>query len=99
MVMDKNESLIRKYGEQFRKLVKGNNPLTPHVIDYVKVGKYICEVSTDSYTPDPNDMRMVGVTVLDMEKGEIDTDLSQAFCDKKIDLAKAEAYKYIETLK
>lgn len=98
MVMDKNELLTKKYGEQFRKLVKGGNPLTPNVIDYVKVGKYICEISQDRYTP-AYDERIVGVTVLDMEKGEIDHDLSQAFCDKKIDLAKAEAYKYVETLK
>lgn len=82
--------------ETFCSVVKGENFITPNVEDFIRVGKYLCELSSGYHimgtTP-------VGVTVVNTETMEQEFDMSQAFFEKDHETAMQKAKEYIETLR
>ena len=55
-----------KISMEFRKICPGNNFITPYIIDYKKIGRYIIEISMDPYHY--VSLCIYGVTVVDTEK-------------------------------
>lgn len=94
MTQEEHDRLERDpNGKIFRKYVKGVNYITNIILDYVKCGKHIVEISKNKENPDIN--VMYGVTVITKtENGyEKNFKLCKAFYDYK------EVEQYIKELK
>lgn len=70
-----------KAGTLFRSIVKGSNFMTPSIIDYKIVSKFVVEVSHGKFV----DTTFFGVTVADMETKTHRKDLSKS-CENLSDV-------------
>ena len=75
-----------KAAEEFRKVVKGVNIITPDILDYCQGNNYIIELSAGEFLGD----RLWGVTVV--KDGRHDRELSEVFRSEE------EALEYIREL-
>lgn len=68
-------------GQIFRKIIKGVNFITPIILDYIKCGKHIAEISKSKENPYID--IIYGVTVITKKDNEYvkDDELCRAFCD------------------
>lgn len=80
-------------GKIFRKIIKGVNIITPVILDYVKCGKHIVEISKNKENPDID--TMYGVTVITKTENDYEKNfkLCKAFYDYK------EVEQYLKELK
>ena len=76
-----------KAREEFRKVLKGSNFMTPNLIDFYFINGGAVELSSGKFL----DTNIVGVTVV--KDNKIDNELSKTFSSQE------EAEEYIETLK
>ena len=85
-----------KISMEFRKICPGNNFITPYIIDYKKIGRYIIEISMDPYHY--VSLCIYGVTVVDTERKERCIDLDKSFVGDTEKETKKKAYDYIDEL-
>lgn len=62
--------------DNFTRVVKGENFMTPEVVRYHKAGKYIAELARGE---DMDGDYIYGVTVVEYDKGQCRHDLSECF--------------------
>lgn len=79
-------------GKIFSKVIKGVNFITPIILDYIKCGKHIVEISKTKENPDID--TMYGITVITKTENSYKKNdkLCKAFCDYK------EVEQYIKEL-
>lgn len=80
----------------FKSIVKGQNIMTPTVVDFYRRGDYICELSTSS-EPFMYDY-LYGVTVVNERTGEHCVDMSKCFSARTREYAKKKAMDYLDSL-
>lgn len=85
-----------KISRDFREICPGNNFLTSYIIDYKKIGRYIVEISMDTYHYIC--LCMYGVTVVDTERKERCIDLDKSFVGDTEKETEKKAYDYINEL-
>ena len=85
------ENPLRK---EFAKILGGFNFITPVLVDYVRKGRYICEISKEQYPTE----HLVGVTIVDTVNKERCMDKDTSFTGKTWDESMQKAYSYIESL-
>lgn len=81
--------MIKTNGEEFKKVVKGENFMTPDVEEYYITGDYTVELSSGAGM---DGEKIYGVTVVDTEENQHVHNLSRCLPSKK------EALAYIEKL-
>lgn len=72
--------MIKTDGEEFRAIVKGENFITPKILDYYVTGDYLCELSQGT---DFDGNKVFGVTVANAETGKHEHGLSKLWETKK----------------
>ena len=80
----------------FCSVVKGENFMTPNVEDFIRVGKYVCELS--SANTSFMGSFSVGVTVVNSETMEREWDLDNSFHEKNYKTSMQKAMEYISSL-
>lgn len=73
----KIEPYNSEIGEEFRKIVKGNNFITPELYGYVKIIGGVAEISKSNVTTTSKFLPTYGVTIIKNNKK--DNDLSKSF--------------------
>lgn len=92
-----DEERYERNKNEFRSVVKGLNFITPRVVDYIRAGKYICEIAgsgTEGYTK----YHIYGVTVVDTEVPCQYDELCKCFVEESYAEAKRKAFEYVNEL-
>lgn len=80
---------------EFKRIVGGDNFMTPVIIDYFERGSYIIELSTGHGKF--CGLYCYGVTIADTKKREHLVDLSKSFSSSSKEIALKDAMEYIDS--
>lgn len=81
----------------FLSVLPNQNFMSPHVLDYIRIGDYVVELSTDHTQTSAT--KLVGVTVVNVVTKEHCTNLCDCFIGTSYTGAMNQATEYINQLK